>query len=74
MPNPLFEKYGMNQTSNMNPMVQQLIGFKNGLQYDPQQRVQELLNSGAMTQDQCNSLVQKGQMFLSQFGSMLPKI
>lgn len=72
MPNPLFEKYGMNQTINMPPMVQQLIEFKNNFQEDPLQKVQRLLNSGEMPQQLCNELVQKGQMFLSQFGSMLP--
>lgn len=72
MPNPLFEKYGMNQTINMPPMVQQLIKFKNDFQEDPLQKVQRLLNSGEMPQQLCNELVQKGQMFLSQFGSMLP--
>lgn len=73
MANPLFEKYGVNQTINMPPMVQQLIEFKNDFQEDPLQKVQRLLNSGEMPQQLCNELVQKGQMFLSQFGSMLPR-
>lgn len=73
MANPLFEKYGMNQTANMPPMVRQLIGYKNNFHEDPLQRVQQLLNSGEMPQHLCNELVQKGQMFLSQFGSLLPK-
>ena len=52
-------------------MLQQLMKFKNQFQGDPQQKVQELLNSGRMTQDQCNSLVQQAQTILSQFGSFL---
>lgn len=71
MANPLFEALGGNQNSGMNPMVQQLMRFKNQFQGDPQQKVQELLNSGRMTQDQCNSLVQQAQTILSQFGSFL---
>ena len=71
MANPLFEALAGNQNSGMNPMLQQLMEFKNQMQGDPQQKVQELLNSGRMTQDQCNSLVQQAQTILSQFGSFL---
>ena len=71
MANPLFEALAGNQNGGMNPMIQQLVEFKNQLQGDPQQKVQELLNSGRMTQDQCNSLVQQAQTILSQFGSFL---
>ena len=71
MANPLFEALAGNQNSGMNPMIQQLMKFKNQMQGDPQQKVQELLNSGRMTQDQCNSLVQQAQTILSQFGSFL---
>ena len=71
MANPLFEALAGNQNSGMNPMIQQLMKFKNQMQGDPQQKVQELLNSGKMTQDQCNSLVQHAQTILSQFGSFL---
>ena len=71
MANPLFEALAGNQNSGMNPMIQQLMEFKNQMQGNPQQKVQELLNSGRMTQDQCNSLVQQAQTILSQFGSFL---
>lgn len=71
MANPLFEALAGNKNSGMNPMLQQLMEFKNQMQGDPQQKVQELLNSGRMTQDQCNSLVQQAQTILSQFGSFL---
>ena len=71
MANPLFEALAGNQNSGMNPMIQKLMEFKNQMQGDPQQKVQELLNSGRMTQDQCNSLVQQAQTILSQFGSFL---
>ena len=71
MANPLFEALSGNKNSGMNPMIQKLMEFKNQMQGDPQQKVQELLNSGRMTQDQCNSLVQQAQTILSQFGSFL---
>ena len=71
MANPLFQALGGNQNAT-NPIVQQIIGFKNRFQGDPQQKVQELLNSGKMTQEQCNSLMQQAQTILSQIGGMLP--
>ena len=71
MANPLFQALGGNQNST-NPIIQQIIGFKNQFQGDPQQKVQELLNSGKMTQEQCNSLMQQAQTILSQIGGMLP--
>ena len=71
MANPLFQALGGNHNA-ANPIVQQIIGFKNQFQGDPQQKVQELLNSGKMTQEQCNSLMQQAQTILSQIGGMLP--
>ena len=71
MANPLFQALGGSQNAT-NPIVQQIIGFKKQFQGDPQQKVQELLNSGKMTQEQCNSLMQQAQTILSQIGGMLP--
>ena len=71
MANPLFQALGGNQNA-VNPIVQQIIGFKNQFQGDPHQKVQELLNSGKMTQEQCNSLMQQAQTILAQIGGMLP--
>ena len=71
MANPLFEALAGNKNSGMNPMIQQLMEFKNQMQGDPQQKVQGLLNSGRMTQDQWSCLVQQAQTILSQFGSFL---
>ena len=71
MANPLFQSLGGNQNA-ANPIVQQIMRFKNQFQGDPQQKVQELLNSGKMTQEQCNSLMQQAQTILSQIGGMLP--
>lgn len=71
MANPLFQSLGGNQNA-ANSIVQQIMGFKNQFQGDPQQKVQELLNSGKMTQEQCNSLMQQAQTILSQIGGMLP--
>lgn len=41
MANPLFEALAGNKNSGMNPMIQKLMEFKNQMQGDPQQKVQE---------------------------------
>lgn len=73
MSNPLFTALGgnMTKTGGNNPfaMVQQFIQFANGFKGDPKQKVQELLNSGKMTQDQYNAL----QSQATQFQQLLEK-
>lgn len=41
---------------NIQNMINQLNQFRNTFKGDPKQQVQELLNSGRMTQDQFNKL------------------
>lgn len=63
MANPLFNLLGngsqnVGPISNMQNLVGQLNQFKNSLHGDPRQQVQELLNSGRMSQTQYNQLSQ----------------
>lgn len=64
MPSPLFNMFGGNsnnlppQFSNIQNLVQQLNSFRQSVQGDPKQQVQQLLNSGRMTQSQYNQLSQ----------------
>ncbi len=63
MANQLFDMLGGNSQnlgpfSNMQNLVNQLNQFRSGLQVDPKQQVQELLNSGKMSQTQYNQLSQ----------------
>lgn len=63
MANQLFNMLGGNSQnlgpfSNMQNFVNQLNQFRSGLQVDPKQQVQELLNSGKMSQTQYNQLSQ----------------
>lgn len=51
---------------NMMNMMQQFNQFRSAFQGNPQQKVQELLNSGQMTQEQFNQLSQMARTF-SQF-------
>lgn len=52
----------------MNNLMKQFQQFKNTFQGDPQQKVQELLNSGQMTQAQFNQLSQMAQQFQQMMG------
>ena len=61
MANPLVDALGNSQFGNMAGMVQQFNQFKKTFQGNPQQQVQELLNSGKITQDQYNQAVQQAK-------------
>ena len=59
---------------NMNPMqmlnmINQFNQFKSSFTGDPRQQVQQLLNSGKMSQTQLNQLMQ----LANQFQNLLPK-
>lgn len=64
MANPLFQLLNGNQTSN-NPfaMIQKFNEFRKNFSGDPQQMVQQLLQSGRMTQQQYNQLSQMASEF-----------
>ena len=74
MANPLFSKFGGGGTpqlqgpfgSFMN-MLSQFNQFKNQFQGDPKAQVQELLNSGKMTQEQFNQLSNMASQFQNMF-------
>ena len=63
MANPLFEQ--MNQRNQLVDLKNQIQQLKNtGI--DPNQKIQELLNSGQVSQEQYNAAVQRAQQ-LRQF-------
>lgn len=69
MPNPLMGLLGNNQNQNNGffGLIQQFKQFKQNFKGDPKQQVQELLNSGKMTQeqlDQCASMARGLQNIL----------
>lgn len=65
MANPIFNILGSLPMGNMSNMMAQFNQFRNGFQGDPKQQVQQLLNSGRMSQDQYNQLQQMAQQFMS---------
>jgi len=68
--NPLFNMFGNQQGpfNNMNNVINQFNQFQSTFHGDPKQKVQELLNSGQMTQNQFNQLSNMAQMFQALLG------
>ena len=66
MSNPLFQMLG--QQSPMNGIIQQFNRFRQMFRGDPRQQVQDLLNSGKITQQQYNQAVQMANQFSQLLG------
>lgn len=66
MSNPLFSMFG-GQTP-MNGVMQRFQQFQKMFRGDPRQQVQQLLNSGKVTQGQYNQAVQMAQQFQKMMG------
>ena len=65
MSNQLFNQYG---PSNNNSMMQRFAEFRKNFTGNPQERIQQMLNSGQITQAQYNQAVQKANAIRSLFG------
>ncbi len=78
MANPLFSRFNQNGSNfqrenggpmnNMMGMMQRFQQFKNNFQGDPRAQVQQLLDSGQMSQEQFNQLSQMASQFQNMFG------
>ena len=66
--NPLFNIFGGQQGPFNNNIVNQFNQFQSTFQGDPKQKVQELLNSGQMSQEQFNQLSSMAQVFQTLLG------
>lgn len=64
MANPIFQQMGGNVPAN--PMLQQFLNFKKNFNGNPQQIVQNMLNSGKITQAQVNQYAQKANQLYEQ--------
>jgi hypothetical protein len=62
--NPLYNQ--LNPPSN-NPMLKQLMQFRKGFNGNPQQMVQQMLNSGKISQTQLNQYAQQANQIYNQF-------
>ena len=71
MANPFFNRFGNNQTPNNGPfgnvtnLMSRFNEFKASFQGNPQEQVQQLLNSGKMSQEQFNQLSNLAKQFQS---------
>lgn len=57
MSNPLFNALGSNGNNQIAGLINQFNIFKNRFQGDPRAQVQQMLNSGQISQDQYNQAV-----------------
>jgi ribose 1,5-bisphosphokinase PhnN len=65
--NPLFQQM-TNAGMENNNLIKQFEQFKQNFKGDPQQQVQQLLNSGKVSQAQYNQAVQMAQQFQKLLG------
>lgn len=71
MSNPLFNLLGNNnQFGQMQNLIQNFQQFKNNFKGDPQQQVQQMLNSGQITQEQYDNAVKMANAFQSMLNKM----
>ena len=63
MPSPLYNAFGNRPSGNTGNIFQQFNQFKRMFNGNPKQQVQELLNSGRMSQSQFNHLKQMAEQF-----------
>lgn len=63
MANPLFNMLGNSQFGQMQNLVQNFQQFKSQFKGDPQAQVQQMLNSGQISQEQYNNAVQMANAF-----------
>lgn len=58
----------MNQNNSYNNFMKQFNEFKKTVNGNPQEQIQQLLNSGKISQSQYNAAVQKANMIKNMFG------
>lgn len=63
--NPLYQQLG--NKAPMNPMFQQFLQFKKTFNGNPQQIIQNMINSGKISQAQVNQLAQQANQLYEQF-------
>lgn len=64
--NKLYQEIGQNNPYQN--MIRQFEEFKKTFKGDPQAKIQQMLNSGQISQQQYNMAVQKANMIKSLFG------
>lgn len=67
MSNPLYKSINQNQPT-ANNLIQRFNQFRQNFHGDPRQQVQQLLNSGRVTQQQYNEAMQKARTLQNLLG------
>ena len=67
MSNPLFSLLG-GQNTMMNPLMQRFQQFRQMFRGDPNQQIQQIMNSGKVNQQQYNQAVQMAQQLKQMLG------
>ena len=66
--NPLYEQLQNRQPVGGGELLQKFQQFRANFKGDPKEQVQQLLNSGRVSQQQYNQAVQMAQQFQRMFG------
>ena len=69
--NPLYEQMQNNQFAGGGNMLQRFQQFRQNFRGNPQEQVQQLLNSGKVSQAQYNQAVQMAQQLQRMMGGKL---
>ena len=65
MANPLYQQLG--GKAPVNPMLQRFLQFRKTFTGNPQQMVQNMINSGRISQEQVNKYAQQANSLYEQF-------
>ena len=68
MPSSLFNQFGNQPTNGFQNFMQQFNQFRESFSGDPKQQVQEMLNSGRMSQDQFNQAASMASQIMKMIG------
>lgn len=68
MANPLYNQMMNNHDQNQNNFLQRFNQFRQNFSGNPQQQIQQMLNSGKISQEQYNQAVQRAQAIMKMFG------
>ena len=71
MPNPLFNQLNPGAGTAGNPMLKRLTEFRKTFSGNPQQTVQNLLNTGRISQAQLNQYAQQANEIYRNLGPFL---
>lgn len=68
MPSSLYNQFGNKPTNGFQNFMQQFHQFRKTFSGDPRQQVQEMLNSGRMSQDQFNQAANMANQIMKMIG------